>query len=569
VTASLYWARDVLIPLALATLLTFLFNPLANALERWGVGRALSVVIVVGLAFSLIAGAGWALTQQAGTLAAELPAYTATIKDKVARWRREGGGRFLGSVRSSVDEVVGEIAKTVPAREKPTPVVIQSGPRSLLAQVTAVAAPLAEIGLVALLVVFMLFERVELRNRLIRLVGSGRVTLTTRALDEAAQRISGYLLGQSIVNLGIGLAFTIGLSVLGMPYALLWGAILAILRFIPYIGVWLAVLAPILFSLAVFEGWSTPLSIAALFVVLELIVGGFVEPVVYSRRAGVSKVALLVAIAVWTWLWGPIGLVLATPLTVCLLVFAKYIPEMEFVAILAGDEPVLDPAVSYYQRLLAEDTDEARDIVEEFVSTHPPERVHDDLLVPALVAAKRDVAAERLSREDLVGIAAATYQILEDLDRRDGEEAPAPAAEGRTRILACPVRDKADEVALAMFGRLLDPGRFAVELTSADVLASEVVALAGTTRPSLICLSALYPGGLAPARYLCKRLRAQHPDVTIVVGRWGMPRGAAPEDWDILLSAGANHVAGTLLEMRDHVSQFAAVRPSVPDVAVA
>jgi predicted PurR-regulated permease PerM len=560
VTASLYWARDVLIPLALATLLTFLFNPLANALERWGVGRALSVLIVVGFAFSLIAGAGWALTQQAGTLAAELPAYTATIKDKVARWRREGGGRFFGRVRSSVDEVVGEIAKTVPAREKPTPVVIQSGPRSLLAQVTAVTAPLAETGLVALLVVFMLFERVELRNRLIRLVGSGRVTLTTKALDEAAQRISGYLLGQSIVNLGIGLAFTIGLSVLGMPYALLWGAILAILRFIPYIGVWLAVLAPIVFSLAVFEGWWTPLLILALFVVLELIVGGFIEPVLYSRRAGVSKVALLVAIAVWTWLWGTIGLVLATPLTVCLLVFAKYMPEMEFVAILAGDEPALDPAVSYYQRLLAEDTDEARDIVEEFLATHPPERLYDDLMVPALVLAKRDVARDRLSREGLESIVRATYEILDELSPV-GEAVALPGDE-RTRVLGCPVRDKADEVALAMFGRLLDPARFDIELTSADVLAAEVVALVETTRPSVICLSVLSPGALAPARYLCKRLRARYPEVRILVGRWGAHPGDGQESWDVLLSAGADHVSATMLETRDHAGHFASLRPA-------
>ena len=560
VTASLYWARDVLIPLALATILTFLLNPIANALERWGVGRALSVMIVVGLAFSLIAGAGWALTQQAATLSADMPTYTATIKDKVARWRREGGGRFLGRVRSGVDEVVGEIAKTVPAREKPTPVVIQSGPRSLLAQVTAVTAPLAEIGLVALLVVFMLFERVELRNRLIRLVGYGRVTLTTKALDEAAQRISGYLLGQSIVNLGIGLAFTIGLSVLGMPYALLWGAILAILRFIPYVGVWLAVLAPILFSLAVFEGWSTPLSIAALFVVLELIVGGFLEPVLYSRRAGVSKVALLMAIAVWTWLWGPIGLVLATPLTVCLLVFAKYMPEMEFVAILAGDEPALDPAVSYYQRLLAEDTDEARDIVEEFLATHPPERVYDDLLVPALVLAKRDVARDRLSREGLESIARATYEILEEL--RPPAEAVASPGDERTRVLGCPVRDKADEVALAMFGRLLDPARFDVELTSADVLAAEVLALVETTRPTLVCLSVLSPGGLAPARYLCKRLRARYPEIKIIVGRWGAHPGDGQESWDVLLSAGADHVSGMLLETRDQVGHLASLRPA-------
>jgi predicted PurR-regulated permease PerM len=560
VTASLYWARGVLIPIALATLLTFLLSPLANALERWRLGRALSVIVVVGLAFSLIAGAGWALTQQASTLAADMPKYTATIKDKVAKWRRGGGGRFLGRVQSSVDEVVGEIAKTVPARERPMPVVIQGGQRSLLAQVTAVTEPLAEGGLVALLVVFMLFERGELRNRLIRLVGYGRVTLTTKALDEAAHRISRYLLGQSLVNSGIGLAFTLGLVVIGMPYALLWGALLAILRFIPYVGVWLAVAAPILFSLAVFDEWTTPVSIAAIFLVLELIVSGVVEPVIYSRHAGVSKVALLAAIAVWTWLWGPIGLVLATPMTVCLLVFAKYIPEMEFVTVLVGDEPALEPPVSYYQRLLAEDTDEAREIVEEFVAEHPPERVFDDLLVPALVAAKRDAARDRLSPEGLQFVVTATEAILDDVPRGHVVE-PEAAAPAGARILCCPVRDKADEVILAMLRRLLDPGRFDVELTSPEVLASELVALVEARRPALVCLSSLAPGSLAPARYLCKRLRARHPGVRIVVGRWGPRPDDGRENWDDLLSAGADHVSAALLDARDHVAQFASLQP--------
>jgi predicted PurR-regulated permease PerM len=183
VTASLYWARDVLIPIALATLLTFLLNPVANTLQRWGLGRIVSVLLVVVLAFSLIAAAGWVLTQQVSTLGNDVPAYADAIKDKVARFRREGGGRFLGRVRSGVDDVVGEIEKAVPKRDKPVPVVIQGEQKSLLTRVTAWMEPLASVGLVALLVVFMLFERVELRNRVIRLVGYGRVTLTTKALD--------------------------------------------------------------------------------------------------------------------------------------------------------------------------------------------------------------------------------------------------------------------------------------------------------------------------------------------------------------------------------------------------
>jgi len=561
VTASLSWASEVLIPIALATLLTFLLNPLANALQRWGLGRVASVVVVVVLAFSLMAGIGWALTQQVSTLGNDVPRYTATIKDKLARWRHDGGGRFLGRVRSGVDEVVGEIEKTVPSLEKPVPVVVQGAKAGLLSQIAAMTGPLASMGLVVLLVVFMLFERVELRNRLIRLVGYGRLTLTTRALDEAAGRISRYLLGQSIVNAGLGLAFGVGLYFIGLPYALVWGALLAALRFVPYIGVWLGVLPPILFSLAVFEGWSRALYIVALFVGLELIVSVGVEPIIYSQRAGVSKVALLVAVAFWTWLWGPVGLVLATPLTVCLVVLAKHIPEMDFVAILAGDEPALEPSVTYYQRLLAEDQDEATEIVEKFLADNLPERLYDDLLIPALVAAKCDVARHRLSQEGLEFIVRATREIIEDVAPYappEGEAGSGP----RVRVLGCPARDKADELALTMFRQIVDPRRFDVELASADALASEVVAAVETLHPAVICLSLLPPDGLAQTRYLCKRLRARYPDLKILVGRWGHRDQRGAEHWDVLLSAGADHVSASLLETRDHLAQVASLQPA-------
>jgi predicted PurR-regulated permease PerM len=561
ITASLYWARDVLIPLALATLLTFLLNPLANLLQRWRLGRGASVLVVVGLAFTLIAGAGWALTQQVSTLGNDVPKYTAVIKEKLARWRREGGGRFLGRVRSGVDEVMGEFEKTVPPREKPMPVVVQGGPRGLLEQVTSVTEPLATAGLVALLVVFMLFERVELRNRLIRLVGYGRVTLTTKALDEAAGRISRYLLGQTIINTSLGLVFAVGLALIGLPYALLWGALLAVLRFIPYVGVWLAVLPPMLFSLAVFDGWAQPLSVAALFVILELLASAVVEPVVYSQHAGVSKVALLVAIAVWTWLWGPVGLVLATPMTVCLLVVAKYMPEMDFVAVLVGDEPALAPPVAYYQRLLAGDREEAGEIVREFLENNPVEHLYDALLVPALVTARRDLTRGRLSDDAMAFIVRATYEVMEEVvpdEPRGGEDAT------RVRLLGCPARDKADEVALEMLRCLVDPARFEVDIASADVLTSEVLAMAEATRPSVICLSSLPPGGLAQARYLCKRLRARHPDVKIVVGRWGHRDDLGAEHGDVLIAVGADHVSTSLLEARDHLAQLAALEPAAP-----
>jgi predicted PurR-regulated permease PerM len=553
VTASLSWARAVLIPIALATLLTFLLDPVTSALQRWRLGRATSVLVVVVLAFSLIAGAGWALSQQVATLSDEVPKYTAAVKEKVSRWRHDGGGRFLGRVSSSVDEVVGELGKAVPAREKPVPVVIEGGRRSLLAWATAVTEPLATIGFVALLVVFMLLERAELRNRLIRLVGYGRMTLTTRALDEAGERISSYLVGQSLVNTSIGGAVAVGLVLLGVPYALLWGVLLAVLRFVPYVGVWLAVVPPVLLSLAAFDGWAKPLSVAALFLGVDLLVSSVIEPIVYSQRAGVSKVALLVAIAFWTWLWGPVGLLLATPLTACLLVLSKYIPEMNFVAVLLGDAPALAPPAAYYQRLLAEDHDEAAEIVETFLQNQAADQLYDGLLVPALVCAKRDIARQRLSDDGLEYVARATLEIVENVAPREEVAADGP----RVRVLGCPARDRADEVALGLFGRLLDPRRFDVELMSAHVLASELIARVETSSAAVICLASLPPGGLAQARYFCKRLRARCPDVKILVGRWGEDDAAAA--WEGLRSAGADHVAGTLLESRDQLDQVASL----------
>lgn len=560
IVGALYWARDVLVPLALATLVTFLLSPVAGALQRWGLGRVVSVLVVVVLAFSVVAGAGFMLAQQVSSLGDEVPKYTTAIKEKVARWRREGGGGSLGRVQSGVDDVVGELEKTMPARDKPMPVVVQGEQKSLLSRVTAWMAPLASVGLVALLVVFMLLERLELRNRVIRLIGYGRVTLTTKALDEAAERISRYLLGQSMVNAGLGLVFGVGLFVIGIPYALLWAALLAILRFVPYVGVWLGVLPPLLFSLATYDGWSQPVSVIALFLVLELIVSAAIEPIVYSQGVGVSKVALLVAVAFWTWLWGPMGLVLATPLTACLLVLAKYVSEMDFVTILVGDAPALDPPVRYYQRLLAEDQDEATEIVEEFLETHPVEQLYDELLVPVLVAAKRDLARHRLSPDGFEFIVRATTEIIGELPGPEPVEASGLAV-ARVRVLGCSMRDTADELALAMFGRLVDPKRVELELASADVLTAEVVALVETVQPAVICLSTLPPGGLAQTRYLCKRLRARYPDVKILVGRWGARQGGE-ENWDVVLSAGADHVSGALLEASSYLAQLATLQPT-------
>ena len=303
-----------------------------------------------------------------------------------------GQGGVIEKVQQALEEVLRQPPQTTPPRpgsppgaepEQPVPVVVQAP--SVLWQLPSLLEPLASAGLVLVLVIFMLLKHSDLRNRLIRLAGYSHLTTTTKALDEAGQRISRYLLMQSI-NGSFGVAVGLGLFLIGVPYAMLWGFLAAVLRFVPYVGPAVSALLPSALSLAVFDGWVQPFLVIGLILLLELASNLVMEPWLYGQSAGVSEVALLVAIAFWTWLWGPIGLLLATPLTVCLSVLSRYIPPLDFINTLMGDEPVLDLPTRYYQRLLARDDDEAAEIVETYGQTHDPEDVYDDIIVPALTA---------------------------------------------------------------------------------------------------------------------------------------------------------------------------------------
>jgi hypothetical protein len=431
---------------------------------------------------------------------------------------------------------------------------------------------LASSGLVIVLVIFMLIQRENLRNRLIRLVGYGRLTITTKALEEAAQRISRYLLMQSIINASFGIAVGIALHLFGLPYAFLWGFLAAVLRFIPYVGPIAAALLPSVLSMAVFPGWTWPLLVVATIIVLELINNMILEPLLYGESAGVSEVGLLIAVAFWTWLWGPIGLVLSTPLTVCVVVISKYMPQLDFIGILMSDEPVIEPSISYYQRLLAMDQDEAAEIVEEHLASHPKEQIFDDLLIPTLNYAKRDFAFDRMAESEQQFVLQATRQIVEDLDGSAPEKAsldapsttkatPAVAKpEGDTpkvRIMGCPVRDEADELALLMLQQLLDPSHYELEIIADELLAAEIIDQIAEKKPALICLASLPPGGLAQTRYLCKRLRARFPDSKLIVGRWG----SRTDNSNVMTDAGADKIGNKIIETRDHIIQLSQILP--------
>jgi predicted PurR-regulated permease PerM len=561
VFACLRLAREVLIPVAFAMLLALVLTPLVAAVQRRGLHRIAAVVLVVFLVFSALGALGWMFAQQVNALANDLPRYRHNIRQKVADIRLLGRGGSIEKVQETVKDVEEEMKKSDPspaARRPPIAVVSADKPLwQLPSTLGAIAEIIATTGLVIVLVVFMLVERQQLRNRLVRLFGHGKITITTKALDEATQGISRYLLMYTIVNTCFGLAVAGGLWLLAVPYPVLWGALAAILRFIPYVGTWMAALLPIAMSLAVFPGWTKPLLVIALFLILEPFIYAVVEPLLYGHSIGVSQTALLVALAFWTWLWGPLGLILATPLTVCLVVLGKYVPELDFLTTLMSDKPVLTPDLAYYQRLVAMDQDEAADIVEAQLPALGPARIYDEVMVPALAYARRDRARGRLGEAEAAFVAHATREILEGT-----LGSPVALAESapRARIVGWAARDEADEVALRMLGDLLAESAIALDVISADMLTGEVLSIVEAAQPSCICVAALPPGGVAHARYLVKRLRARFPEVRIVVGRWGCKDDLA-EDPASLLSAGADRVSTTLTDARDQVEQLLPLAP--------
>jgi predicted PurR-regulated permease PerM len=563
--ALLYWAQAVLIPVALSLLLTFLLAPVVEWLERMRLGRVPAVILAVIFAFSVLAAMGWLITSQLTKLAGDLPKYEANIKRKIADVRQIGKGGTIERVQESVEEIKEEINKSEPTKKgesSPREVLVKGQDSATFWPVPAVAGTLVErlagAGLAIVLVIFMLFERADLRNRLIRLIGYARLTVTTRALEEAGSRISRYLLAQSAINAFYGIAVGVGLSLIGLPYAVLWGVLGALLRFIPYVGPWMAAIMPTALALAAFEGWLWPIVVIGLIAVLELFTNTVLETLLYSDSAGVSQVALLIAIAFWTWLWGPIGLLMATPLTVCLVVLGKYVPQMQFIAVLMSDEPVAESDIIYYQRLLAGDQEEAAQIVREYLKSHPHERVYDDVLLPALNYAKLDRDRGGLSEEEHEAIVAMSRNVVEMFDssaekaHRGDPATEKLSAREKIHILACPADDDSDEVASMMLRQALGSEKYAIEIVPEEKLASEVIDAAAEKNPGLVCIAAVAPGGLSQARYLCKRLRARFPDLKIIVGRWGHT-GESEGAQRSLVAGGADRVATSLLQARDEI----------------
>jgi len=426
-----------------------------------------------------------------------------------------------------------------------------------------IVGPLSTAGFVAAMVIFMLLERRDLRDRVIGLIGYGQLASTTKAFDEAGSRVSQQLLMQSLVSVLYGIAVFVGLYFLHVPYPLVWAMLGAALRFIPYIGPVLAAGAPILVSLAALEGWTGPLVVLALFVVLELFTNLVLETVLYAGAVGVSQVTLLVSVAFWTWLWGPLGLLMASPLTVCLVVLGKHVPGLAFVGLLMDDTASLAPEYGFYQRLVARDQSEAAELIDRCIKTGPPASVYDALLLPALSYAERDRLEHRLSVEEEAAVIEATRELIADAAetiRHHAEtEPPAAAATPSVlgpreplHVLGYAVNGAADEVALAMLADLVDDLPIAMEITGARMQAVELVSLVRNRKFAVVCFADLPPSSSSKTRYLVRRLRSALPELPIAVGRWGPP-ALADEDSQTLLDAGANHVASLLIESRNYL----------------
>jgi predicted PurR-regulated permease PerM len=566
VIVAFYWAQAVLIPFALAILLTFLLSPLVTRIQQAGLGRGTSVTIVIALTFAVLAMIGWATVSQVTSLAEELPKYRQNIRQKVRDLRGMGKGGVLEQVQETVDEVKDEIEKGEASRaaNNRRPIIVQAEPavswRSLY--LGPLIQPIASATLVLGLLIFMLAQREDLRNRLIRLIGYAHLTVTTKALEEAGQRISRYLLMQITINGCFGIIISVALFLIGLPYAFLWGFLSVPLLFIPVIGFWTAAALPTILSMGVFTDWWWPLLVVGLFLVLKTIINMLLEPLLYGRSVGVSPVPLLMMIAFWTWLWGPVGLLLATPLTVCLVVFAKNVPQLEFVEVLLSDEPAMEIQVSFYQRLLAMDQVEAIEILQQYLKKDKPEQVYDELLMPALSYAKEDRRRNNLSDHEELFLFKAMREIIEiagaELQRstlsKDGSAASSTTdALPRIKIIGCPAHGEADEVALLMLRQLLVSKNCSVDILSSAALAAEVIARVREDNPDLLCIAAVGPDGLVQVRYLSKRLRASFPDLRVVIGRWGLREFDENED---SLTDDMGEVGSTLLQTRNQITNL-------------
>jgi predicted PurR-regulated permease PerM len=571
IIGTLYLGREVFVPIALAVLLSFVLAPLVRLLQRCRIPRGLAVVGVVLLAFVSIFMLGGVIATQVTELAGDLPRYQFTMREKIKSLR--GATATSGTLERAAD-VLHDLGKelnkpkessagsgaplqtTAPAPDaKPIPVEVRQPPPTALESIAALLSPLIHplttTGIIAIFVIFILLQREDLRNRLIKLAGSHDLQKTTAALDDAATRLSRLFLMQLAVNASFGFVIGVGLWVIGIPSPILWGILGAILRFVPYIGAIIAAVFPLALAAAVDPGWSMLLWTAALFVVVEPIVGHVIEPLLYGHSTGLSPVAVVASATFWTALWGPIGLILATPLTVCLVVLGRHVERLEFLDVMFGDRPALSPPEIFYQRMLADDPAEAVEKAEQFLKERPLLTYYDEVALPGLKLAQNDLTRGALDRAQAEKIKATILEVVDNLaEHNDGTPAgdtthdPEAAAaveavdkavpalavvkrealgpEWRTDapVLCVAGRSPLDQAAAAMIAQLLGKQGLGARVEGADAVATMNILRLETSGVALVCLSYLDDSSVAHMRYTVRRLRRRLPGAQVLLACW-------------------------------------------------
>ncbi len=573
VLAALYFARAVFIPFALAGLFAFLLTPLVRRLEIWRLGRIPAVVLVLILTFTVTGGLGWIATNQLIQVLEEMPRFKENIHHKFMALEGSSGGG-LAKARASVQELTQELTGAQPSvvspslshpgrggtaqPVRPVPVEVVQSPSNALQAISGLLGPLVvPIGtavIVIVLAVVMLLKREDLRNRLLRLIGQTQLNVATTAFDDATQRVSRYLRLQFLVNAVFGALVTVGLACIGIPYALVWGILAGVFRFVPYVGPLLGLSMPFILAFAAFGGWLQPLLCLALFLVLEPIVAYVIEPALYGRHTGISSLAILLAAVFWTTLWGPIGLILSTPLTVCLAVIGRYTPQLDFLHILLGDEPVLSFAEQVYQRLLALDQQEARALIEAYLKDHPIIELYDDVLIPALGMAEEDrhKGALEESREQFL------LQSLEEFIVELGESQARVAAGKREQCVICiPAADHADEITASMLAQVLEIAGCSALVIPLSKSPLDVVETLLRDADYTVCIAALPPFALLQSRSLRKALLTRFPDLRVVLGVWSFSGGVERADERLEKAFGAD-VATRLAQAVERIQAPAA-----------
>ncbi len=600
---ALYFGREIFVPITLAILLSFVLAPVVGLLQRARIPRGFAVVSVVVLAFIIIFGLGTLIANQLTQLAGDLPVYQSTMREKIKSVR--GATASSGTLERAADmlqELSRELDKpkednaargsidrlgspNTAGPIKPVPVEVRQPDPGALENLRSLIAPLlnplATTGIIIIFVIFILIQREDLRNRLIRLAGSHDLQRTTAALDDAATRLSRLFLAQLMINATFGVIIGVGLSFIGVPSAVLWGILAGVLRFVPYIGSAISAAFPLALAAAVDPSWSMLAWTLALFLGVGPVVSQVIEPLAYGQSTGLSPVAIVVSATFWTALWGPIGLVLATPLTVCLVVLGRHVERLEFLDVIFGDRPALSPSEMFYQRMLAGDPTEAAGKAEEFLKEKSLSSYFDQVALKGLQLAQIDAKRGTLDQARMTKIRDAVTEFASDLSTQDDEipdvasptlDAEAAAAvetvpdtaissnlpvvqkgdlpldwQGKFPVLCLAGRTPLDEAAAVLFSQLSIAHGLAARVEPADALSATNIVRLETAGVAFVCLSYLDASSPAHMRYSVRRLRRKLPKVTILLGCWAESLDKESLE-ELRETAKADRAAGSLSE---------------------